>query len=446
MSNLLEQHFQQSITRTFGLLMLSLVCVGITVCTHCQSAMAQETGETPTGSSHRSHRAAGIKAIPFAKLNGGAQKRIKDVVTRPSFYRRLPVQTIDADPEYFRLLVRRPELIVSIWQLMGVTQMSTERTGPFTVKTNDGAGTISDLELVYGNDNLHVFYGNGSYTGTMLRQKLTGRCVIVLQTQATETATGFDLASTLDIYLKVDNATASLITRTIQPLVGTTADHNFTESLKFVQRLNQSTRSNGPGVKGMGRKLKIDNQVRKEFEVVVDKVYARANQKSRQASLGKQRANLGNRASAPTARAQQTTRAQMVQPRSAQTPAKVSRRVKAIKPVASSQSAQIKRQPVVSPNMIASTSQASDSASSQFVRATDSFPQARRLSPVNAQVAAPVKLNLTDTVPRQGFSVLVGGPRDLTDKASAVVSVADSSKIANPDFDSSGLPNRSSQR
>ena len=110
---------------------------------------------------------------------------------------------------------------------MGVTQMSTERTGPFSVKTNDGAGTISDLELIYGNDRLHVFYGNGSYTGPLLKQKLTGRCVIVLQTQSKETATGYELTNVLDIYLRVDNATASLITRTIQPLVGTTADHNF---------------------------------------------------------------------------------------------------------------------------------------------------------------------------------------------------------------------------
>ena len=182
MSNLLEQHFQQCFTRIFGLVMLGVVCIGILICLPSQSAMAQAKAEKPTGSSHRSHRAAGINAIPFAKINANARKRIQGVVNRPSFYRRLPVQTIDADPEYFRLLVRKPELIVSIWQLMGVTQMSTERTGPFTVKTNDGAGTISDLELVYGNDKLHVFYGTGSYTGSLLRQKLTGRCVIVLQT------------------------------------------------------------------------------------------------------------------------------------------------------------------------------------------------------------------------------------------------------------------------
>ena len=439
MSSLLEQHFQQCIKRTFGWLMLGLAFIGITVCTHCQSVVAQTKAEKPTGSSHRSHRVAGIKAIPFEKINGAAQKRIKDVVTRPSFYRRLPVQTIDADPEYFRLLVRRPELIVSIWQLMGVTQMSTERTGPFSVKTNDGAGTISDLELIYGNDNLHVFYGNGSYTGPLLKQKLTGRCVIVLQTQATETANGFKLTNVLDIYLRVDNATASLITRTIQPLVGSTADHNFTESLKFVQRLNESTRANGPGVKGMGRKLEIDNQVRIDFETVVDQVYKRA-------SLKRQQANLGGASSNRVSKVQQTSRSRTTQPRSAQTPTRqVTQRVQTIKPVVSSKTQPIERQPVVAPSMLGRNSRTRSGSTSQFLRANSSASEATS-SGAGPAPATPVSLTLTDTVSRPGVSVLVGGPRDVDESASPVVSVADSSKVSNPKFDPSRFPKRSTQR
>ena len=439
MSNLLEQHFQQCITRAFGWLMLGLACVGITVCADCQSVVAQTKTEKPTGSSHRSYRAAGIKAIPFGKINTKAQKLIRDVVNRPSFYRRLPVQTIDADPDYFRLLVRKPELIVSIWQLMGVTQMSTERTGPFSVKTNDGAGTISDLELIYGNDKLHVFYGNGSYTGPMLKQKLTGRCVIVLQTQAKETATGFQLTNVLDIYLRVDNATASLITRTIQPLVGSTADHNFTESLKFVQRLNQSTRANGPGVKGMGRKLKIDDQVRIDFNKVVDQVYERASQKREQSYLAKAspEENL---------KTQQSSRARTTQSRTPHPPAnRLNQRMQAAKPVTSSPP-QTKQQPVVSPSFIAQSSRATNNSSSRFIRDTKSTSAAQISKSAAPQATAPVRLTIADTVSRPGVSVLVGGPRDISETAKPFVSVADSSKVANPAFDPSRFPKQSTQR
>jgi len=403
MSSLLEQHFQQHLRQTGWLFLLNFVCVGLLFAMPCQPLAAQSTTKKPTGSSHRSYRAAGIKAIPYNQINAQARQRIKDVLDHTSFYRRLPVQTIDADPEYFRLLVRKPELIVSIWQLMGVTQMSTERTGPYSVKTNDGAGTISDLELIYGNDRLHVFYGNGSYTGPLLKQKLSGRCVIVLQTQSKETAAGFELTNVLDIYLRVDNATASLITRTIQPLVGTTADHNFSESLKFVQRLNQSTRANGPGVKGMGRKLKIDAQVRKDFELVVDKVYARANSKNQRLYPGKTPTRVSEAN-------QQAAKQRTVQKVAVRAP-----RVQVAKPQVVSPSKQNRSQPVVSPSMIGPSAPVAINSRRRFVQAS--------------ATPAPVQQKLADVNARPGVSVLVGGPRS---SSQPVVSVADQSDPAKP--------------
>ena len=65
---------------------------------------------------------------------------------------------------------------------MGVTDMTAEHTGPYTLKTNDGAGTTSDMELVYGTKDLHIFYGQGQYEGPVLRKKLDAQFVIVVKT------------------------------------------------------------------------------------------------------------------------------------------------------------------------------------------------------------------------------------------------------------------------
>jgi hypothetical protein len=78
------------------------------------------------------------------------------------------------------------------------------------------------------------------------------------------------------VFVKIDNATAGLIAKTIQPLIGPTADHNFVESLRFVQRLNETTSKNGPGVQRLGKKLNIDPQIRQQFNEVVDVVFQRA--------------------------------------------------------------------------------------------------------------------------------------------------------------------------
>ena len=116
-------------------LKLGIVCV-TAVAMLLTSKPTTAQSRQATGSSHRSSRIEATRAIPLGQMNKVARQRISAVIKNPSFYRRLPVATVDADPEYLRLLVRKPELIVSIWQLMGVTQMTTERTGPFTVKSN----------------------------------------------------------------------------------------------------------------------------------------------------------------------------------------------------------------------------------------------------------------------------------------------------------------------
>jgi hypothetical protein len=92
--------------------------------------------------------------------------------------------------------------------------------------------------------------------------------------------------STLDVFLAIDNMTASLVAKTLAPVVGKTADHNFVESLKFVQRLNETTGRNGPGVQGMADRLEgLTEPVREQFIEIVDVVYERTQQALLRSSL-----------------------------------------------------------------------------------------------------------------------------------------------------------------
>ena len=266
---------------TYGPMSRRMIAVAIYCCALvlflASSNLSSATEPFTGGSSSKHLRKKTVNSLPYHQLNQQTKEKISEILQKPSVYRQLPVTSINADPDYFRFLVRYPEVIVNIWQLMGITKMSTERTGPFSLSTNDGAGTISSLELVYGTEKLHIFYGTGSYEGPVLRRKLHGKCVLVLQTENKVDAKGMPVTtSKLDVFLKVENATAGFIAKTIQPLVGSTADHNFVESLKFVQRLNETTSKNGPGVQRMGEKLNIDSKVRQQFNEVVDLVFQRS--------------------------------------------------------------------------------------------------------------------------------------------------------------------------
>lgn len=251
--------------------------VALMVLTQCTSAE-----ELTSGTNSRRAKEQAIKSIPMNQLTVETQQKLRPIVQRPSIYRRLPVTSIQIDPDYYLHLVRHPEVIINIWKLMGVTQMKADRVAPFTLKTDDGVGTLGNVELVYGTNNLHIFYCEGDYNGSILTKNLRGKCVMVLRTEYKRNDDGETTAvSQLDIFLKIENATLGLIAKTLHPIIGSTADHNFVESINFLERLNETTVKNGPGVQGMAHRLDtLTQKVRQEFVQVAGLVYDRAQVKT----------------------------------------------------------------------------------------------------------------------------------------------------------------------
>jgi len=219
-----------------------------------------------------------IQSLPLAELTAETRRKLMMVCERPTLYRRLPQKSIACDPAMHVFLIRNPEVVVNIWQLMGVASMTAQRQSPFTWKGNDGAGTTCDVELAYGTDNLHVFYSDGFYEGSLLKHKVTGRCVMLLKSGF---AQGPDrrpyVANRLDLFLQIDNLAADAVARTLSPWVGKVADANFHESCLFASKLSQTAEQNGPGVQRLADKLtKVEPPVREEFSRLASAVQQRA--------------------------------------------------------------------------------------------------------------------------------------------------------------------------
>jgi hypothetical protein len=230
-----------------------------------------------------------INALPLAELTAETRRKLLAVCERPTIFRRLPQESVACDPALHTFLVRNPEVVVNIWQLMEVASMTAQRQGPFLWKGNDGAGTTCDVELVYGASDLHVIYSDGFYEGSLLKNKITGRCVILLRSGV---AVGQDrrpyLANRLDLFLQIDNLAADAVARTLSPWVGKVADANFHESCVFAAKLSQTAEQNGPGVQKLADKLtKVEPPVREEFSRVTAAIQQRA--AARQVGSGMQR-------------------------------------------------------------------------------------------------------------------------------------------------------------
>ncbi len=219
-----------------------------------------------------------IAALPLTKLKAESRRKLMAVCENPSLFRRMPQQTVNCDPELYRFLVRNPEVVVNIWQLMGFSNYSAERTGAYMWRGDDGTGTTGDVELVYGTDEMHVMYGDGLYEGSLLRKKITGRCVLILHSGfGVDTSRRALVGNRLDLFLQLDNVGADIMARTFAPWVGKVADTNFAESCKFAAKVSQTAETNGPGMQRLADKLTaVQPEVREEFARVSTAVHERA--------------------------------------------------------------------------------------------------------------------------------------------------------------------------
>jgi hypothetical protein len=251
---------------------IAAVAAGLITSRGATAAPSDEADTSPQA------RDEAIQSLPLAELTAETRRKLMSVCERPTIFRRLPQKSIACDPALYLFLIRNPEVVVNIWQLMRVANMTADRQGPYLWKGNDGAGTTCDVELVYGTDDLHVIYGDGFYEGSLLKHKVTGRTVMVLKSGY---GTGPDgrpyVATRLDLFVQIDNLAADVVARTLSPWVGKVADSNFHESCVFAAKLSQTAEQNGPGVQRLADKLTdVDPPVRTEFSRLAAAVQQRA--------------------------------------------------------------------------------------------------------------------------------------------------------------------------
>jgi hypothetical protein len=231
------------------------------------SAHASDPTEGNKPSTSRAARDEAAQSIPFDRIPAEMRTRVVAVVNNPSLFRRLPAASIDCDPDLYLLLIRNPEIVIDIWQLMGITNMSLTRTGPDRFRAADGQGTSGTLEFAYRSADMHIIYSTGTYDGPLSPAKIRGESVVVLRTEYVGGASGnMRIVSRLDVFLHLDNVGIEWIAKTLQPLLGKTADHNFAETASFVASLSHTAEANPAGVARLANRLPhVDPATRQRF-------------------------------------------------------------------------------------------------------------------------------------------------------------------------------------
>ncbi len=232
----------------------------------CWCSVSLANPPAPATSS-RPAREDAIRSIPLDKIEAEDRDKITAAISGGSLFRRLPVQVNECDPDLYLFLVRHPEVVVNIWEVMKISNVALQRTGPDTFRASDGAGTLCQVKYCYNNHDTHVIYAEGSYDGPLFTKPVKARCVLVLKSGYMQETNGrYYVTSRMDTFIHIDHAGVDLLAKTLQPLVHRSADYNFTETAAFLGTLSRTAEKNTAGVRRLAGKLSsLEPEVRERF-------------------------------------------------------------------------------------------------------------------------------------------------------------------------------------
>ncbi len=220
-----------------------------------------------SATSSRAAREDAIRSIPLDKLDPAVRGKVATAIAETSLFRRLPVQVIDCDPDLYLFLIRHPEVIVNIWEVMKISNVALERTGSDTFRASDGAGTLCDVKYCYGDHETQVIYVEGAYSGPLLTRPVRAKCVLLLKSgYVRETNGRYFVTSRMDTFIQIEHAGLELLAKTLAPLLHRSADYNFVETAAFVGTVSRTAEMNASGMYRLAGKLtNLQPDVRDRF-------------------------------------------------------------------------------------------------------------------------------------------------------------------------------------
>jgi len=241
------------------------VCLAAAVAFGGTARLLAATVAPPTAT--KAARQSAIRALPLDKIDRELRSKVSQVISKPTIFRRLPIEVIDCDPNLFLFLVEHPEVVVNIWEVMGISKVTLKRTGADTFEASDGTGTTGKITYCYGDHDTQLIYAEGAYEGPLFSKPLKARCVLLLKAAyVQETNSRYYVTTRLDTFIQIENAGIDLLARSFHPLVIKSADYNFTETASFLATISRTAEVKPHGMLRLNNKLtRLEPDVRNRF-------------------------------------------------------------------------------------------------------------------------------------------------------------------------------------
>ncbi|MEY3176373.1 MAG: hypothetical protein RLZZ436_4287 [Planctomycetota bacterium] len=193
-------------------------------------------------SSAAAHKAAQA-AFPLQSLSAEKRSRAEQVLSRCTQYRRLPRLQYTIDEPLYRYLLEHPDVAVSTWRAMGISQFQMWQTGPleYEAAATDGSEGIADI--LYRDADEIVFICEGSYHNLLLPAPLEASALIWFRAEYKPHADGTHIVTqSADAFVHFPSAGVAGIAKVLTPVTSSLMDRNLYEVSLYASMMSRAVR------------------------------------------------------------------------------------------------------------------------------------------------------------------------------------------------------------
>lgn len=187
------------------------------------------------GTSSRRSRREAVEAMRLDRLPWQNRQLVQEIVDEVSIFRRLPSFRCEVAPDVHDYFVHHPEVAVSIWRAMGISQLKMWQTGDWSYEMDTRDGTTGSINVLYRARESCLILCRGMFKSPYLQNTIAARAVMHLRTSFSEGEDGRRYATHhADMFVAFPSQKVETVARLISPLSNVIIDRNFQEISLFL--------------------------------------------------------------------------------------------------------------------------------------------------------------------------------------------------------------------
>jgi hypothetical protein len=191
------------------------------------------------GTSSDKIKKTALTELPMDKLSPQNQVRVQTLLDEVGYFRRLPTTMFAVEPDVYAFFIRYPDVAVSIWRVMGISEMKMWQTGPNEYEGDSGDGSTGTIDVLYRSAEQNLLLCEGQYQSPILKKPIKARSLILLKCEFSKDADGqIFVTHHADMYVTFPSQTIETAAKILSPVTGPMADRTFTEMSLFLRMMS----------------------------------------------------------------------------------------------------------------------------------------------------------------------------------------------------------------